>query len=363
MTKIAFTGGGTAGHVSPNIALIQKLQKEDTPPEMIYLGSKEGIEKEMIGKENIPYFGIATGKLRRYRSLKNLSDPFRVLAGFFQAFRILGKQKPDILFSKGGFVAVPPVLAAYFRRIPVIIHESDYSPGLTTKISSKFAKTICLTFEDTAKFLPKKKTVVTGTPIRNRLQNGNAASGYKLTGFSSDKPTLLVMGGSQGSKAINDALITILPELTKNYQIIHLAGKGNAAKMPQNTAGYVCYDFLSDELADVLAITDFVLSRAGSNAIFEFLALRKPMLLVPLPLSASRGDQILNADYFQKKGYALTRKQEELTPESLLDAIAELNRQKESILTQMTESADGTEKVLEVLHQMLPNPDNQKTDF
>lgn len=354
MTKIAFTGGGTAGHVSPNIALIQKLQKNDNPPEMIYLGSKAGIEKEMIEKEAIPYFGISTGKFRRYRSLKNLSDPFRVLAGFFQAYRILGKQKPDLLFSKGGFVAVPPVLAAYFRRIPVIIHESDYSPGLTTKISSKFAKTICLTFEDTAKYLPKKKTVVTGTPIRDRLQNGNAAAGYGLTGFTPDKPTMLVMGGSQGSKAINEALITILPELTRNYQIIHLAGKGNAEKMPQEIPGYVCYDFLSEELADVFAITDFVLSRAGSNAIFEFLALKKPMLLIPLPLSASRGDQILNAEYFEKKSYALTLKQEDITPETLLNAILALDRQKESILTQMTESADGTEKVLEVLNTMLP---------
>lgn len=355
MKKIVFTGGGTAGHVSPNIALIQKLRSLYSPEELeiSYIGGKNGIEKEMLEKENIAYYGVSCGKLRRYRSLKNLSDPFRVLAGFFQALRRLRKIKPDLLFSKGGFVAVPPVLAAFFCRIPIIIHESDYSPGLTTKISAKVASRICVTFEDTLRSFPAAKAVWTGTPIRRRLHTGSADAGYAFTGFQKEKPVVLVMGGSQGSQAINQALLAALPELTKSLQIVHLAGKGNAAAMPKDVAGYVCYDFLSDELADVLAITDYVISRAGSNAIFEFLSLKKPMLLIPLPLSASRGDQLLNADYFQKKGYALTLPQEEVSTERLIAAVADLQAKREMFAAAMQTSPDGTDAVLAEIQKYL----------
>lgn len=355
MKKIVFTGGGTAGHVSPNIALIHKLKEKYSPEEleMAYIGGKQGIEKEMIEREEIPYYGVSGGKLRRYRSLKNLSDPFRVLAGIFQSIRVLRRVKPDILFSKGGFVAVPPVLAAFFCRVPIIIHESDYSPGLATKISSKVAKIICLTFEDTARYLPKKMTVPTGTPIRKRLQHGEKEKGYAFTGFTDKKPVILVMGGSQGSKAINQALLQVLPELTKEYQIIHLVGKGNADNMPIEQEGYRCYEFLSEELADAFAITDFVISRAGSNAIFEFLALKKPMLLIPLPLSASRGDQILNAEYFAKKGYALVLPQEEISADRLLEAVKEIRDKQSQIKDAMQTSPDGTDAVLAELIKYL----------
>ena len=355
MKKIVFTGGGTAGHVSPNIALIQKLKSLYSPEELeiSYIGGKAGIEKEMLQPENIAYYGISCGKLRRYRSLKNLTDPFRVLAGFFQALRLLRRSRPDLLFSKGGFVAVPPVLAAFFCRIPIIIHESDYSPGLATKISAKVANRICLTFEDTLRCFPASKAVWTGTPIRRQLHAGRPAAGYALTGFTPEKPVVLVMGGSQGSRAINQALLAALPELTKELQIIHLAGKGNAAAMPQDLPGYVCYDFLAGELADVLAITDFVISRAGSNAIFEFLSLKKPMLLIPLPLSASRGDQLLNAEYFQKKGYALTLPQEELNPDSLISAVRKLQAQHADLTAAMQASPDGTDAVLAEIKKYL----------
>ena len=355
MKKIVFTGGGTAGHVSPNIALIQKLKSLYSPEELevSYIGGKNGIEKEMLRPESVAYYGISCGKLRRYRSLKNLTDPFRVLAGFFQSLRLLRRIKPDLLFSKGGFVAVPPVLAAFFGRIPVIIHESDYSPGLATKISARVASRICLTFEDTLSRFPAAKAVWTGTPIRRRLQTGSTAAGYALTGLTAQKPVVLVMGGSQGSRAINQALLEALPELTKDLQIVHLAGKGNAAAMPQNIQGYVCYDFLADELADVLAITDYVISRAGSNSIFEFLSLKKPMLLIPLPLSASRGDQILNAEYFQKKGYALTLPQEELNTERLLSAIRELQARRADFAAAMRTSPDGTDAVLAEIKKYL----------
>ena len=354
MKKIVFTGGGTAGHVSPNIALIQKLKSLYSLEELeiSYIGSN-GIEKEMLRPENIAYYGISCGKLRRYRSLKNLTDPFRVLAGFFQSLHLLRRIKPDLLFSKGGFVAVPPVLAAFFCRIPIIIHESDYSPGLATKISAKVANRICLTFEDTLRCFPASKAVWTGTPIRRQLHAGRPAAGYALTGFTPEKPVVLVMGGSQGSRAINQVLLAALPELTKELQIIHLAGKGNAAAMPQDLPGYVCYDFLAGELADVLAITDFVISRAGSNAIFEFLSLKKPMLLIPLPLSASRGDQLLNAEYFQKKGYALTLPQEELNPDSLISAVRKLQAQHADLTAAMQASPDGTDAVLAEIKKYL----------
>lgn len=356
MKKIIFTGGGTAGHVSPNIALIQKL-KETYPEEdllLAYIGSKNGIEKEMVAREGIAYYGISGGKLRRYRSLKNLTDPFRVVAGIFQAIGIIRKLRPDVVFSKGGFVAVPAVVAAFVCRVPVLIHESDYSPGLATRISSKLAKTICLTFEDTGQYLAGKKTITTGTPIRKRLQYGNKGEGYGLTGFSSDKPVILVMGGSQGSLAINQAVVEALPELSKDYQIVHLVGRGNAQAMPQDQAGYVCFEFLAEELAHVFAITDFVISRAGSNAIFEFLEVKKPMLLIPLPLSASRGDQILNAQYFQKKGYAHVLDQEDLTAASLVSAVKQLDRQSEEILLAMQTSSDGTDNVLSQIEAYLP---------
>ncbi len=354
MKKIVFTGGGTAGHVSPNIALIQKLRSLYPADELeiSYIGGN-GIEKEMLRPENIAYYRISSGKLRRYRSLKNLTDPFRVLAGFFQSLHLLRRIKPDLLFSKGGFVAVPPVLAAFFCRIPIIIHESDYSPGLATKISAKVANRICLTFEDTLRCFPASKAVWTGTPIRRQLHAGRPAAGYALTGFTPEKPVVLVMGGSQGSRAINQALLAALPELTKELQIIHLAGKGNAAAMPQDLPGYVCYDFLAGELADVLAITDFVISRAGSNAIFEFLSLKKPMLLIPLPLSASRGDQLLNAEYFQKKGYALTLPQEELNPDSLISAVRKLQAQHADLTAAMQASPDGTDAVLAEIKKYL----------
>lgn len=355
MKKIVFTGGGTAGHVSPNIALIQKLRSlyPAAELEISYIGGKAGIEKEMLQPENIAYYGISCGKLRRYRSLKNLTDPFRVLAGFFQSLHLLRRIKPDLLFSKGGFVAVPPVLAAFFCRIPVIIHESDYSPGLATKISAKVANRICLTFEDTLRYFPASKAVWTGTPIRRQLHAGRPAAGHALTGFTPEKPVVLVMGGSQGSRAINQVLLAALPELTKELQIIHLAGKENAAAMPQDLPGYVCYDFLAGELADVLAITDFVISRAGSNAIFEFLSLKKPMLLIPLPLSASRGDQLLNAKYFQKKGYALTLPQEELNPDSLISAVRKLQAQHADLTAAMQASPDGTDAVLAEIKKYL----------
>ncbi|EOD4574626.1 undecaprenyldiphospho-muramoylpentapeptide beta-N-acetylglucosaminyltransferase, partial [Staphylococcus aureus] len=291
MTKIAFTGGGTVGHVSVNLSLIPTALSQGY--EALYIGSKNGIEREMIESQlpEIKYYPISSGKLRRYISLENAKDVFKVLKGILDARKVLKKEKPDLLFSKGGFVSVPVVIAAKSLNIPTIIHESDLTPGLANKIALKFAKKIYTTFEETLNYLPKEKADFIGATIREDLKNGNAHNGYQLTGFNENKKVLLVMGGSLGSKKLNSIIRENLDALLQQYQVIHLTGKGLKDAQVKKS-GYIQYEFVKDDLTDLLAITDTVISRAGSNAIYEFLTLRIPMLLVPLGLDQSRGDQI-----------------------------------------------------------------------
>lgn len=345
--KIILTGGGTAGHVTPNLALLPRLRAEGY--EIHYIGTADGIEKSLVGGlEGVTYHTISAGKLRRYFSLKNLTDPFKVVGGIFQAKRIINKVKPDVVFSKGGFVSVPVVIAAK-GMAPIVAHESDYTPGLANKITARFADKVCVTFEDTLKYVGAKG-VHTGTPIRPELYGGDRQRGLDFTGFSGEKPILLTMGGSQGAQAINDALRSALPRLTRSFDIIHLCGKG---KKDASIAepGYVQYEYISKELPDLFAAADIILSRAGANAIFEFLALAKPALLIPLPLSASRGDQILNAGYFARKGYAMTLDQAGLTPDTLFDSIHDLYDRRLSFISAMSgdSTADGTDEVLDVI--------------
>ena len=307
MTKIAFTGGGTVGHVSVNLSLIPTALSQGY--EALYIGSKNGIEREMIESQlpEIKYYPISSGKLRRYISLENAKDVFKVLKGILDARKVLKKEKPDLLFSKGGFVSVPVVIAAKSLNIPTIIHESDLTPGLANKIALKFAKKIYTTFEETLNYLPKEKADFIGATIREDLKNGNAHNGYQLTGFNENKKVLLVMGGSLGSKKLNSIIRENLDALLQQYQVIHLTGKGLKDAQVKKS-GYIQYEFVKEDLTDLLAITDTVISRAGSNAIYEFLTLRIPMLLVPLGLDQSRGDQIDNANHFADKGYAKARK-------------------------------------------------------
>ncbi|HDM5833555.1 TPA: undecaprenyldiphospho-muramoylpentapeptide beta-N-acetylglucosaminyltransferase, partial [Staphylococcus aureus] len=297
MTKIAFTGGGTVGHVSVNLSLIPTALSQGY--EALYIGSKNGIEREMIESQlpEIKYYPISSGKLRRYISLENAKDVFKVLKGILDARKVLKKEKPDLLFSKGGFVSVPVVIAAKSLNIPTIIHESDLTPGLANKIALKFAKKIYTTFEETLNYLPKEKADFIGATIREDLKNGNAHNGYQLTGFNENKKVLLVMGGSLGSKKLNSIIRENLDALLQQYQVIHLTGKGLKDAQVKKS-GYIQYEFVKEDLTDLLAITDTVISRAGSNAIYEFLTLRIPMLLVPLGLDQSRGDQIDNANHF-----------------------------------------------------------------
>ncbi|HDH6771586.1 TPA: undecaprenyldiphospho-muramoylpentapeptide beta-N-acetylglucosaminyltransferase [Staphylococcus aureus] len=334
MTKIAFTGGGTVGHVSVNLSLIPTALSQGY--EALYIGSKNGIEREMIESQlpEIKYYPISSGKLRRYISLENAKDVFKVLKGILDARKVLKKEKPDLLFSKGGFVSVPVVIAAKSLNIPTIIHESDLTPGLANKIALKFAKKIYTTFEETLNYLPKEKADFIGATIREDLKNGNAHNGYQLTGFNENKKVLLVMGGSLGSKKLNSIIRENLDALLQQYQVIHLTGKGLKDAQVKKS-GYIQYEFVKEDLTDLLAITDTVISRAGSNAIYEFLTLRIPMLLVPLGLDQSRGDQIDNANHFADKGYAKAIDEEQLTAQILLQELNEIEQERTRIINIM----------------------------
>ena len=320
MKKIVMTGGGTAGHVTPNIALMPALKKEGF--DISYIGSYEGIEKGLIQAQGIPYYGISSGKLRRYFDLKNFSDPFKVMNGYFQSVRLLKKLKPDVVFSTGGFVSVPVVMAAKHCKIPAIIHESDITPGLANKLAIPSATKVCCNFPETLKYLPKEKAVLTGSPIRQELLAGDPQKAREFCHFDADgKPVILIIGGSIGSRAINTAIRDLLPELLKHYNIIHLCGKGNLEESLAETDGYAQFEYISQELADLFALADLVISRAGANAICELLALRKPNILIPLSAAASRGDQILNANSFRASGYSYVLEEEAVTNTSLLEAI------------------------------------------
>ena len=305
MKKIVMTGGGTAGHVTPNIALIPKLR--ELGYEIDYIGSKEGIEKKLISDLGIPYYGVSTGKFRRYFDPKNFSDPFRVLKGCHEAKKLLKELKPNVIFSKGGFVSVPVVRAAASLKIPVIIHESDLTPGLANKLCIPVATKICCNFPETLKYLPEKKSVLTGSPIREELTMGNKDAAYKLCGFDKNRPVIMVMGGSQGASAINKVVRDALPRLLEKFNVIHICGQEKMDNMLLTTPGYKQFDYVKSELKDLFAITDLVVSRAGANAICELLALRIPNVLIPLPLAASRGDQLLNAASFESQGFFMWR--------------------------------------------------------
>ncbi|MGA8942096.1 MAG: undecaprenyldiphospho-muramoylpentapeptide beta-N-acetylglucosaminyltransferase [Thermoactinomyces sp.] len=334
---ILFTGGGTAGHVMVNLALIPRFREDGW--EIIYIGSENGIEKSLVADlEGVAYYSVSTGKLRRYFDWNNFKDPFKVLKGIFQAYRIIRRLKPNLIFSKGGFVSVPVVLGGWLNRVPVIIHESDITPGLANKIAIPFATKVCTTFPETTKYFNKEKAKFVGAIIRDELRKGDAERGRRLCGFNREKPVILVMGGSLGSRVLNETVRNNLDFLLPRFQIVHLCGKGQVDDTLQKP-GYCQFEYLSDPLADVLNMADFVVSRAGSNAIFEFLSLKKPMLLIPLSKAASRGDQILNARSFEKMGYAQVLMEEELSDEKFLEQLEKLIENKEAFQQRMSENS------------------------
>ena len=334
--KIILTGGGTAGHVTPNMALIPELRKKGY--EIKYVGSYTGIEKKLIEEMGVEYQGISSGKLRRYFSMKNFSDPFRVLKGFKEAKKIMKDYNPSIVFSKGGFVSVPVVLAAKKYKIPVIIHESDMTPGLANRIAMKGASVICHNFPETAASLPDGKAVLTGSPIREELRHGDKAAGLKSLDFTPDKPVIMVMGGSLGAVAVNNAIRGALDELLDKYQIIHLCGKGKLDESLKNIPGYKQFEYVKSELTNYFAAADLLVSRAGANAICEIAALQKPNILIPLSRKASRGDQILNANSFKKQGFSEVIEEEDVTKESLVNMINQVYDNREKYIDAMAKS-------------------------
>ncbi len=350
MKKIVLTGGGTAGHVTPNIALLPALREANY--DIHYIGSFEGIESRLIPDFDVPYYGISTGKFRRYFDLKNFSDPFRVMKGYLDAKKILKEIKPDVVFSKGGFVSVPVVRAAASLKIPCIIHESDMTPGLANKLCIPHAKKVCCNFPETLKNLPNGKAILTGTPIRSELTKGNRIQALELCGFSANKPVIMVVGGSQGSAAINQVVREALPKLLEEFQIIHLCGKDKVDNLMLSVPGYKQFEYVKTELKDFFALADLVVSRAGANAICELLALKKPNILIPLSVG-SRGDQILNAASFEEQGFSIVLREEALDCDSLVTNIKELFEKKDDYIAKMNESGqtDSIPKIMELINE------------
>lgn len=359
MKKIVLTGGGTAGHVTPNIALLPTLKEHDY--EISYIGSYDGIEKRLIEDFDIPYYGVATGKFRRYFDPKNFSDPFRVIKGFSEAKKYLKTIKPDIVFSKGGFVSVPVVRAAAALKIPCIIHESDITPGLANKLCIPVAEKVCCNFPETKKNLPEDKSLLTGSPIRSELMEGNKEAGYELCGFNPNVPTVMVIGGSLGANAINNAVRDALPKLLADFQVVHICGKDKMDNLLINTPGYKQFEYVKSELKDLFAITDVVISRAGANAICELLSLRIPNLLIPLPARASRGDQILNAASFEAQGFSMVIDEDDLNTDLLVEKLHELYFTKQQYIDAMMNSGmhDSITTIVNLLDETIEKYQNK----
>ena len=340
MKKIVLTGGGTAGHVTPNIAMLDRLKSEGY--EVSYIGSKNGIEKKLIENLGIPYYGISTGKLRRYFSWQNFTDPFRVVKGYFEAKKIIKEIDPDVCFSKGGFVSVPVVLAAKKNKVPTIVHESDMTPGLANKIAIKRAVKVCCNFPETVDKLPKGKGILTGTPLRKELFTGSKEVALKICGFTDiSRPVLLAFGGSTGAARLNEAVRKNLDELLKEYNVIHLCGKGKGDASYNDRIGYKQIEYCDKEMKDMFAAADIVLSRAGANAICELKALKKPNILVPLGLDQSRGDQILNAQSFEKQGFSKVIADDKILECDLRKEIDALYAERDKYISAMSAASEN----------------------
>ncbi|MBE5884577.1 MAG: undecaprenyldiphospho-muramoylpentapeptide beta-N-acetylglucosaminyltransferase [Lachnospiraceae bacterium] len=355
MKKIVLTGGGTAGHVTPNIALLPSLKNAGY--EIAYVGSYDGIEKKLISDFGIPYTGISTGKFRRYLDIKNLTDPFRVIKGFSEAKKYLRAYQPDVVFSKGGFVSVPVVRAAASLGIPCIIHESDMTPGLANKLCIPVASKVCCNFPETLNNLPEGKAVLTGSPIRSELTQGNKLAGLDLCGFTSNKPVIMVIGGSLGAANVNKAVREALPRLLEDFQVVHLCGKGKVDNLLLTTPSYKQFEYIKAELKDLFAMADVVISRAGANAICELLALKKPNILIPLPAASSRGDQLLNAQSFESQGFSIVINEDDLTTNLLVDRVHELYFNRQNYIDTMSKSGqmDSISTIMNLIEEVASN--------
>ncbi len=344
MATLLLTGGGTAGHCTPNLAIIPYAEKFFD--KIYYIGSEHGIEKNIIESAGIPYFSVPCAKLNRSLTLKNLSIPFKVLSGIHEAGKIIDKLNPDVVFSKGGYVSVPTVIAAHRRKIPVIAHESDYTVGLANKITSRYCKKVLTSFPHTAEELKNGQYV--GSPLRKELFSTKKEEALKKFGFSGEKPIILITGGSQGAQAINQAVSEAIPELLPKFDIIHICGKNNSNGIKKK--GYYQAEYLND-IENAFAAADVCVTRAGSNTLFELMSLKKPCVLIPLPKGVSRGDQILNARYFQKLGLSFLLTQDTLTTDSLIFAITSTYANRYNILRNFAKHpiTDASSKIAEII--------------
>ena len=320
MTRAVVTGGGSAGHVVPALPIIEALKARDWG--ITYIGSDSGLEEQLVAPLGVPYVGVRPGKLRRYWSFENVIDAFRVPLSILHAFRVLRRIRPDVVFSKGGFVAFPVVVAAWLRRIPVVAHESDLSPGLANRLTLPFIASLCVNFDTTG--VNARRVVHTGTPVRESLVRGDRDRGLAAAGFSGDRPVLAVFGGSLGAERLNHIVRDALPSLTQTFDVLHVCGAGKVDPAYLETAGYEQRDFVGTEWGDMLASADVVVSRSGANSLYELLILRKPNLLVPLPASASRGDQIENAAFAASRGFSMVVAEADLTSALLVDRVTAL---------------------------------------
>ena len=314
--KICLVGGGSAGHVFPALAISSRLLENGW--EIEFIGSRSGLERRLLANSAFTVREIFSGKLRRYWSFRNFSDVFLVIIGFLQSLFLLWRFRPDVLFSKGGFVSVPVVYAAALLRIPTIAHESDYSPGLANRLAAPFLKAFCVTFSDTRLNWFRNRLVHTGNPVRTEFLSADSERGKAFIGKNVGN-ILLILGGSQGSETINKIVRETLEELSHHFLVVHICGPGK--KVESNLENYVQFEFVRKEMADLLAAADLVVSRAGSNSLFEIIAMKKPNILVPLGLSSSRGDQILNARYAKEKGWSAVITEDSLTSETFLQEL------------------------------------------
>lgn len=313
-------GGGSAGHVVPALPVIERFVRDGA--QVTFVGTRSGLEERLVAQTGAAFEGISAGKLRRYLSFENVTDVGRIFAGLLQAWRIIGRVRPDVVFSKGGFVAFPVVVAAWLRRVPVVAHESDLTPGLANRLCKPFVATLCSSFAETRFGRFNGKVVHTGSPLRPELANGDAARGRSLLGFATDKPILLVTGGSLGAQTLNEVVREGLDRLAEDFNVVHVSGAGKSSA--SEIDGYRQFEYVGEGWGDLLAAADVVVSRAGANALFELLSLRKVCLLVPLSARSSRGDQIANAGYVEKRGLAHVLGDDQLTPELLLAALQTL---------------------------------------
>ena len=330
---IVFTGGGTGGHVYPGLAVIEELRSRGffEDHRLCWIGSSGGMEREIIRRAGIDYFSVPSGKLRRYFSLKNISDLFKIAWALIVSVLFMLGKRPAVVFSKGGYVSVPPVMAARICRIPVVTHESDFDPGLATKINSRFADRICLSYSESRRYFAEsmhKRIVVTGNPIRGGILEGDDAAGRRAFGLPAEKPLIFVIGGSLGAMQINDLMETVYKDVLSEAEILHQTGGGNGTDTP--AAGYVRREYIHDEMSHVLAAADLVITRAGAGTLWECGSLGKAMrLLIPLGTAGSRGDQLRNAAYFRENGAAEVLEGENIDADQFKNLVLDLLRDPE----------------------------------